>query len=45
MPIVTPAKDKEPSAVSVLAWTPDGDRLLAGTEAGDVHVVDFRSLS
>jgi len=45
MPIVTPAKDKEPSAVSVLAWTPDGDRLLAGTEAGDVHVVDFRSLA
>lgn len=45
MPIVTPAKDQEPSAVSVLAWTPDGDRLLAGTEAGDVHVVDFRSLS
>lgn len=42
MPIVDPPKDKEPSPVSVLAWTPDGDRLLAGTEAGDIHVVDFR---
>jgi len=45
MPIVNPPKDKEPSAVSVLAWTPDGERLLAGTEAGDVHVIDFRLLT
>jgi WD40 repeat protein len=45
MPIVSPARDAEPDPVSVLAWTPDGDRLLAGSEAGRVHVVDFRSLS
>ncbi len=43
--IVEPPKEKEPSPVTVLAWTPDGDRLLAGTEAGDVHVVDFRAQS
>ncbi|MBL8644606.1 MAG: WD40 repeat domain-containing protein [Rhodospirillaceae bacterium] len=45
MPIAEPFTDKENSAVSVLAWTPDGDRLLAGTENGDVHVVDFRAIS
>lgn len=45
MSIVDPPKDKEPSAVTVLAWTPDGDRLLAGTESGDIHVVDFRALT
>jgi WD40 repeat protein len=45
IPIVNPPTTKAPSAVSALAWTPDGDRLLAGTEDGDVHVVDFRSLS
>ncbi len=42
MPIAEPFKDKENSAVSVLAWTPDGHRLLAGTENGDIHLVDFR---
>ena len=45
MPIAEPPKDQESSPVSVLAWTPEGDRLLAGTEAGHVYVVDFRSLS
>jgi len=45
MSIVDGQKNKENSAVSVLAWTPEGDRLLTGSEAGDVHVVDFRALS
>ena len=30
------------AAVTALAWNPDGDRLLAGTEAGDLHIADFR---
>jgi WD40 repeat protein len=45
IPIVDPAKDQAPDPVSVLAWTPKGDRLLAGTEGGKIYVVDFRSLS
>lgn len=30
------------NAITCLAWNPDGDKLLAGTEKGDVHVADFR---
>ena len=28
--------------ITSLVWNPDGDKLLAGTESGDVHVADFR---
>jgi WD40 repeat protein len=28
--------------ITALVWNPDGDKLLAGTEGGDVHVADFR---
>ncbi len=30
------------NAVTSLVWSPDGDRVLAGTENGDVHIADFR---
>ena len=30
------------SAITALCWNPDGDRLLAGTEGGDIHLADFR---
>ena len=30
------------NGVTALVWNPDGDKLLAGTENGDVHVADFR---
>lgn len=43
--IAKPAKDKEGAAITALAWTPDSERLLAGSEAGDVHVADFRIMS
>ena len=46
--IVTVAKphpEKEGAAITALAWTPGSDRLLAGSEAGTVHVVDFRVMS
>ena len=28
--------------ITSLCWNPDGDRLLAGTEGGNVHIADFR---
>jgi WD40 repeat protein len=30
------------NAVTCLVWNPDGEKLLAGTENGDIHVADFR---
>jgi WD40 repeat protein len=30
------------SSVTAMAWNPDGDKLLAGTESGDIHLADFR---
>lgn len=30
--------------ITTLVWDPDGEKLLAGTEKGDVHVADFRPL-
>jgi WD40 repeat protein len=45
IPIAEPPKDRAASPITVLAWTPEGDRLCAGSEAGDLHVVDFRSLA
>lgn len=30
------------NAITTLVWNPDGDKLLVGTEGGDVHVADFR---
>ena len=30
------------SCITSICWNPDGDRLIAGTEGGDVHLVDFR---
>ena len=30
------------NAVTCLVWSPDGEKLLAGTENGDIHVADFR---
>jgi len=30
------------NGVTSLVWNADGEKLLAGTEKGDVHVVDFR---
>jgi WD40 repeat protein len=44
IPIAEAPKDRSGSPITVLAWTPEGDRLLAGSEAGDIHIVDFRSL-
>ena len=32
----------EGAAITALAWTPDGERLLSGSEDGEVHVADFR---
>jgi WD40 repeat protein len=32
--------DKNP--ITTLCWSPDGERLLAGTESGEVYVADFR---
>jgi WD40 repeat protein len=34
--------DASGSPVTCMAWNPDGDRLLVGTEAGVVHLADFR---
>ena len=31
------------NAVTSLVWSADGDKVLAGTESGDVHVADFRT--
>lgn len=45
VPIAPSRKGEEGAAVTALAWTPDGDRLLAGSEDGTVHVVDFRLLT
>ncbi|MDX2222686.1 MAG: WD40 repeat domain-containing protein [Rhodospirillaceae bacterium] len=39
-----PHPDKDGAAVTALAWTPAGDRLFAGAEAGTAHIVDFRAL-
>ena len=30
------------NAMTSLVWSVDGDKLLAGTESGDVHIADFR---
>jgi WD40 repeat protein len=30
------------NAITSMCWNPDGDRLIAGTEGGDIHLVDFR---
>ena len=32
------------NSVTSLVWNPDGDKLLAGTEKGDVHIVDLRPI-
>ena len=32
------------NAITSIVWNPDGDKLLAGTENGDVHVADLRSI-
>lgn len=45
IPIAPARKDEEGVAITALAWTPDGDRLLAGSEDGTVHVVDFRLMN
>jgi WD40 repeat protein len=28
--------------ITSICWNPDGDRLIAGTEGGNIHLVDFR---
>ena len=42
IPVAPSRKDRDGAAITALAWTPDGERLLAGSEDGDAHVADFR---
>jgi WD40 repeat protein len=44
MPVAPGRRNTEGAAITALAWTPDGERLLSGSEDGEVHVADFRLL-